>query len=64
MLSPGCRKATIRSPGAIFEAKANLAHGRLLPAERRLEAALARGGAGLDQVYALLGHIYRDSGAI
>jgi hypothetical protein len=44
--------------GAYLEAKANLAHGRLRPAERRLEAALARGGLGLGQVFSLLGHIY------
>jgi tetratricopeptide (TPR) repeat protein len=44
--------------GAYLEAKANLSLGRLSPAERRLEAALARGGPGLNQVFSLLGHIY------
>ncbi len=45
--------------GAYHEAKANLTQGKLGPAERRLERALARGGPGLDQVRDLLGHIYQ-----
>ena len=57
--SPGCLRVTHFEPrGAYFEAKANLALGRLRPAERRLEATLARGGPGLGQVFSLLGHIY------
>ncbi|HZW32443.1 MAG TPA: FG-GAP-like repeat-containing protein, partial [Isosphaeraceae bacterium] len=43
--------------GAYHEAKANLSRGRLHPAERRLEEALARGGPGLDRVRDLLSHI-------
>jgi tetratricopeptide (TPR) repeat protein len=44
--------------GAYHEAKANLAHGRLHPAERRLEQALAQGGSGRDRLRGLLGRIY------
>jgi tetratricopeptide (TPR) repeat protein len=44
--------------GAYLEAKANLAHGRLRAAERRLERALARGGPDLGPVRDLLRHIY------
>jgi hypothetical protein len=47
------------SRGAVLEAEANLAQGRLRPAERRLEEFLARGGPNLDTVRARLGHIYR-----
>src|SRR5262249_1041201 len=43
--------------GAYHEAKANLSQGRLHPAERRLEQALARGGPGLDRIRDLLSHI-------
>ncbi len=45
--------------GAYHEAKANLTHGRLHAAERRLEQTLARGGPGLDQVRDLLSEIYQ-----
>jgi tetratricopeptide (TPR) repeat protein len=45
--------------GAYHEAKSNLTQGKLHPAERRLEQALARGGPGLNQVRDLLGHIYQ-----
>ena len=43
--------------GAYQEARANLFHGRLHPAERRLAETLARGGPGLDPVLGLLRHI-------
>jgi tetratricopeptide (TPR) repeat protein len=45
--------------GAYLEAKVNLSRGRLSAAERRLEQALAQGGAGRDQVRELLSHIYQ-----
>jgi enediyne biosynthesis protein E4 len=45
--------------GAYHEAKSNLTQGKLHPAERRLEQALARGGSGLDRVRDLLGDIYQ-----
>jgi tetratricopeptide (TPR) repeat protein len=44
--------------GAYLEARANLAHGRLRAAERRLEQALTRGGPDLEPARALLRHIY------
>ena len=44
--------------GAYHEAKANLAHGRLHAAERRLEQALAQGGPVRDQIRELLRLIY------
>jgi hypothetical protein len=47
------------SRGAVLEAQANLAQGRLHSAERRLEEFLARGGPNLGAVRARLGHIYR-----
>jgi enediyne biosynthesis protein E4 len=45
--------------GAYHYAKSNLTAGKLYPAERRLEQALALRGPGLDQVRDLLGQIYQ-----
>ena len=45
--------------GAYHEARANLAQGKLLAAEQRLEQVLARGGSGVDQIRDLLGQIYQ-----
>ena len=44
--------------GACLEARANLAHGHLRAAERRLERMLARGGPDLGPTRTLLRHIY------
>ncbi len=44
--------------GAYHEAKANMAHGRLHAAERRLEQALNHGGPAREQVRTLLQQIY------
>jgi tetratricopeptide (TPR) repeat protein len=49
---------TFDAQGAYLEARANLAHGRLRAAERRLEWSLARGGPDLGPVRGLLRHIY------
>ena len=45
--------------GAYHEARANLAQGKLLAAEQRLEQVLARGGSGVDQIRDWLGQIYQ-----
>src|SRR5262249_20222509 len=45
--------------GAYLEAKANLAHGRLRAAERRLETAGSRGGHVWEKVRALLSEVYQ-----
>jgi tetratricopeptide (TPR) repeat protein len=45
--------------GAYHEAKANLSHGRLHAAERRLEQAVAAGGPGQDRARDLLSHVYQ-----
>jgi tetratricopeptide (TPR) repeat protein len=45
--------------GAYLEAKANMTHGRLHAAERRLEQVQGRGGPGRDQARDLLSEIYQ-----
>ena len=57
--SPGCPRTIPLTLCGYHEAKANLTHGRLHAAERRLEQTLARGGPGLDQVRDLLSEIYQ-----
>src|SRR5262249_42069784 len=55
---PGPPGYALDPPRAYLEAKANMSHGRLHAAERRLEHARGRDGPGRDRARELLGEIY------